>query len=411
MRFISGLFIALTAAVLLSCNGNKTALLWTDRPEFALYGEYFNTDQNQYKVEVRYFDNPVMELRNSNNNPDIIVGSWLKNTSTGIYFKSLERHFGANKLSRNDFYPRLLAIGRIERNQYLLPISFNAPAMIFAKNNGEELSNPFTIGFEEIREKGREYNVEKGGIYSRMGFSPLWDEEFLHVTATLFNTSFREATPLAWDSNALNRSMAFIYNWTNEINSNNQAEGEFTFKYFFEPPAKLIQSERILFSYMDSSTFFTLNEGNKNNLDFRWIAEQNNIPLAEGSVYIGLVKKGKASKAAAAFIYWFFRIDTQRQLLENSKANRMDETIFGICGGFSALRQVTEQVFPKFYPGLLGRMPPVDYLAPANNLPGNWKTLKERVILPYLHDRARAARADEVYPLERRLADWFRVNR
>jgi hypothetical protein len=173
----------------------------------------------------------------------------------------------------------------------------------------------------------------------------------------------------------------------------------------------MVQSGRILFTYMESSAFFTLSEDSRGSLDFRWIAEQNTIPLIEGSVYLGLPKKGKSPKAAKAFVQWFFRIETQRQLLESSRANRMDETVFGICGGFSALYPVTEQIFPKFYPDLLGHMPPAELLSPANTLPGNWTVLKERIILPYLRDHARNAQTNDVYPLEKRISDWLRVNR
>ena len=411
MCFFRHAFLLFFAAILLSCNGNKAALIWTDRPEFAFYGEYFNTSQDQYKVEIRYFDSPATELLNSNIRPDIVAGSWLKNAYTGTYFKTLGSFFGANKISKDVFYPQLLAKGTIDNSQYLLPVSFNAPALIFAKNKGEGISNPFTIGFDELKKISMEYNTANRGAFTQMGFSPLWDNDFLFIIATLFNASFREAAPLAWDTGALDRSMHFVYDWTNEVNTNNQAVEDFTFKYFFEPPAKLAQSGRILFSYMGSSDFFTLKEDVRGSLDFRWLAEGNRIPLTEGSVFLGLPKKGKSPKAAAAFVRWFFRLDTQNQLLENARTNRVSETVFGICGGFSALRPVTEQIFPRFYPDLLGHMPPAEFLSLADVLPGNWAVLKERIILPYLHDRARTEQASEVYPLERRIADWMRVNR
>jgi hypothetical protein len=409
-RFWAVLF-ALSSLALLSCGGTRTALLWTDRPDFALYAEYFNSSQNQYKVEVRYFEYPAAALKTAETYPDIVVGSWLKSASTRVFFRSMNGFLGNGKIPAGAFYPRLLAMGRIDRTQYLLPVAFNIPAAIFAKEKGEQLSNPFTIGFEELKQLGKAYNSESRGAYTRMGFSPLWDDDFLYLIASLFNTSFREASPLAWDQAALDRAMKFVYDWTREINTNVQAEEDFTFKYFFEPPAKLVQSGRILCTYMRSNTLFTLAEERRSSLDFRWIAEQNTIHLSDGSVYMGLPKKGKSSRAAAAFVRWFFRSDTQRLLLEKSKANRLLENSFGIGGGFSALRPVTEQIFPQFYPSLLGHMPPGDFLSPANILPSNWTVLKERIIFPYLHDRARIAAKEDVYPLERRIADWLRANR
>ena len=410
MRFFTGC-VCFFAVIFYSCGGSKTIQIWTDCPEIAFYGEYFNSTQNQYKAAVRYYEYPAEEMENAEQSPDIIAGRWIKNVSIASNFKSLDDLFGAKKLSRNVFYPRLLAVGRIDRYQYLLPVSFNIPALIFLSGRENEFSNPFTVNFAEIKNLSKNYNTELKGAYTRMGFSPLWSDDFLLVTAILFGASFREDSPLAWDSHALDTSMNFVYNWTHEINTNNQMEGDFTFKYFFEPPEKLIQSGRILFSYMSSNNLFTLKEDVKNNLDFRWIMEDNKIPITEGTVYMGIPKKSKSQKAAMVFMQWFFRVENQRQLLDYCKSKRINESVFGICNGFSALSPVTEQIFPQFYPVLLGSMPPSENLIPRNSLPVNWSVIKDRVVLPYLHDRARAVNSDEIPPLEKRLNDWIRMNR
>ncbi|MDR2596527.1 MAG: hypothetical protein LBC76_04310 [Treponema sp.] len=403
--------ILFLTALLLSCGEIKTAQIWTDRPELAVYCEYFNTIQNKYKVSVKYFEFPAMELEKSNNIPDIIVGSWLKNSHTGLYFNSIDSIFGAKKLSRSVFYPKLLAIGKIQRNQYLLPVSFNIPALIFSKDRDQDISNSFTIDFNDIKTLGKDYNVESRGAYTRMGFSPSWDNNFLFTVAVLSGASFSEASPVTWDSNALENSIDEIYRWTREINSNYQAEEDFIFKYFFEPPEKLIQSKRILFWYMDSRDLFTLSNDNMKNLDFRWVIENENVPINEDMVFLGIPKKAKSRKAARVFIQWFFRTGTQHTLMEYCRKNRINENVFGICGGFSALSSVTEQIFPLFYPELLGRMPPSENFMPPNMLPANWVAIKERVILPYLNDRAHSERTEDIYPLEKRLSDWMRTNK
>jgi ABC-type glycerol-3-phosphate transport system substrate-binding protein len=410
----------------LSCNNNNTAVLWSDRPEFAFYGEYFNASQDQYKVETRYYDYPALKLADvfskgkfqfpgisgsKRESPDIVAGSWLKSASTRAYFKPLNGYFKDRSLEKEAFYPRLLSMGNIDDKQYLLPVSFNAPMIIFASDKADLISNPFTVDFNEMKKLGKSYNAETRGVYTRMGFSPVWDDNFLFVAATLLNASFREAQPLAWDAPALERAMEFIFEWILEANSSIQAVDDFTFKYYYNPPAKLALSGRILLSYMDSDIFFTLAEDQRSRLDFRWLAEEDTIPLNERSVYLGLVKNGRAPKAAEAFLRWFFNPQTQRGLLEKSVQLHIQETSFGIAGGFSAMRPVTEQIFPLFYPDLLRHMPPQEFLSPANILPSNWMALKERVVLPYLHDRARQPDNNDILPLERRLADWQRVNR
>ncbi|MCL2808490.1 MAG: hypothetical protein FWD24_00330 [Treponema sp.] len=402
--------IFLLSVILISCGDVKTAQIWTDRPEFALYGEYFNTVQNQYKVSVKYVEFPTAEL-NRANSPDLIIASWLKNSSTGIYFRSIDNIFGTNKVSRNSFYTRLLAVGRIDRDQFLLPVSFNIPALIFSKDREHELSNQFTINFDEIKILSKNFNRLSRGAYTQLGFSPLWNDNFLLTVAVLDGASFREGEPLAWDSSALERSMFFINDWTNVINTSHQMEEDFTFKYFFEPPERLIKSGRILFTYMESSDLFLLNDESKNILDFRWIMERNRIPITEDSVYMGIPKWAKSQQAARAFIIWFYNTENQRLLLEYSRANRINENIFGICGGFSALSSVTEQIYPLFYPELLGRMPPSENFMQPNILPHNWVAIKERVVLPYLYDRARNENTSQIAPLERRLVDWMRLNR
>jgi hypothetical protein len=387
------------------------AVLWTDRPEFALYAENFNTGQNRYKIEARYFESPAQKLADTKEYPDIVAGSWLKSASTRTLFRPLDKLLKDQSVDPGAFYARLLALGRIEDKQYLFPVSFNIPALVFSRENSDLLSSFFVAGLEEIKSAGKEYNLKTNGSFSRMGFSPAWNNEFLFITATLFNASFREASPLAWNPQALDQAVFYLREWIQEANTGVEAEDDFVFKYFYDPPSKLVIAGRILFTYMDSSRFFTLGEEQRSSLDFRWIAEHDTIPLSEDTTYFGICKAGKAQKAALAFTRWFFREETQRNFLEQSRANRLNETVFGIANGFSALRTVTEQVFPQYYPGLLGRMPPETFLAPSNILPGNWTALKEKVILPYLYDRIRGPGEKEARSLERSLADWFRVNR
>jgi len=407
--FFTGIFCILFSACFL--NENTAAVLWTDRPEFVFYGEQFNASQSKYKVEVHYYESPAQKLTESENFPDIAVASWLKSASTRQLFRPLDDLFPRDSGEWSYFYPRLLALGKIDGKQYLLPVSFNIHAMVFASGQSQIMSNPFTINMEEIKELGKAYNTVTNGVYTRMGFTPSWNDEFLFLAATLFNVGFRESAPIAWDPAALERSIVWIQRWITEANTSLQAEDDFIFKYCYDPPARLVSGGRILFAFMDSSELFILPEERRVNLDFRWIAENQSITLDEGAVYYGIHKNTRAKNAALAFTRWFFRTDTQRLLLETSSSKRFLETSFGIGGGFSAMRTVTEQIFPLFYPSLLGRMPPESFLTPHAILPRNWMTIKERVILPYLRDRIRHNSADEIRSLERRITDWNRLSR
>ena len=388
---------------------SNTAILWTDRPEFAFYAQYFNISQSRYKVEVRYFESPSRRLTESSGYPDIVAASWLKSSSTRSSFRPISGII--SREARASFYPQLLSMGHIDRRQRLLPVSFNIPAIIFAQNISDPPLDPFTIELEEIRERARAHNVSSGGEYTRMGFNFSASEEFLFITATLFGAGFREASPIAWDSQALEQSLAWAQRWITEVNTSVHAEDDFAYKYFFDPPEKQVNSGRVLYSYMDSARFFTLPEEHRVNLDFRWLAANSRIPVDERAVYLGIHKRARARKAAEAFTRWFFQAETQGLLLEAGRGYRLHESSFGIAGGFSSMRTVTEQIFPHFYPSLFGRLPPQSYLFPANILPRNWISVKERVILPYLGERIRLTSRENIRPLEWRIADWYRLNR
>ena len=412
-------FPVLAITSLFSCAifENSTVILWTDRPEFALYGEYFNAAQNRYKVEIRYFEAPAQRLVETGEYPDIVAATWLTSASTRSLFRPLDDLLKKGDLDESSFYQRLLSLGKIDNRQYLLPVNFNIPALIFASSSrrgddfAQPYSNPFTIEMEEIKEHGKAHNTQTGGVYTRMGFSLSTNDEFLFLAAILHGANFREAAPIAWESQALEQSVRYVNEWITEANTSVQMEDDFAFKYFFDPPDKLVNSGRILFTYMDSSRFFTLPEERRTNLDFRWIAAREMIPIDEWGVYYGIHRRTRALSGAKAFTRWFFTTETQKLLLEAEKSKRTTEISFGIAGGFSAMRTVTEQVFPQFYPDLLGRIPPENYLSPPNILPRNWISVKERVILPYLRERIRSSSRDDVRALERRVSDWYRLNR
>lgn len=418
------LLATLAVAFLGSCElfEPKVALLWTDRPEFFSYAETFNASQSVYKLEIEYRASPARALAQAKPGnkdeayPDLVAGSWLKGAATRVHFQPLDYLFEDLRLSEGAFYPRLLALGNIDGKQYLLPVSFNLPALLFSRKNTELVSDPFVLGPSRIRELGAAYNRERNGTYDRMGFSPRWGGTFLFTMASLQGAAFKEGSPIAWNGDALDKTVDYVRSWTTEANGSMAAEDDFEFKYLYDPAPKLAESGRVLFAYSTSDSFFTLGEETRGALDFRWIAEANAITVEEGATYIGLAKKGSSRAAAEAFLQWFYKSETQRALLEEAKKIRTTDASFGIAGGFSAIRSVTEQVFPQFYPGLLGHVPPADYLEPPNILPEDWATLRERVVIPYLMDRCSSPAGTEKgdgtgpYALQERLKEWYRQN-
>ncbi|MDR2803933.1 MAG: hypothetical protein LBB22_06570 [Treponema sp.] len=401
------IFLLLLFFLISACSEfeDKAAVLLTDRPEFAFYAEQFNFNQDKYKIEVIYKNNVAEDIYDKNNVPDIIAGSWLKSAATLKNWRNLTFLFKENPELEKSFYPALLALGKFDKKQYLVPVSFNLPVIVFSENNSQLISNSVTIELEEIKKLGKDFNEEKNKIYTRIGFSPLWNN-FLFEIATIFNVSFKEDSPLYWNEEALSEAVLYARNWVDE-NGGLKAEDDFYYKYFFDTLSKLVTANRILFAYMKSSDFFTMPPETLANMDFRMLSGSGLIPVSESSVYYGLHKKGRAKSAARAFTVWFFNEDTQQLLLAKSREKHLTDTIFGIANGFSAINTVNENIFPIYYPTLLGHMPPAGQLAVPNILPKNWIEIKERVVIPYLRD---ASRSTNTMPLKQRLNDWLRIH-
>ena len=405
---MKALWTLILALMLISCSNDEIVrlVIWTDRPELAFYTEFFNASQERYKAEVRYFENPAQHLGDPGEQPDIVIAAWLNSVSVRSFFRPLDDYFIGKGLDRLSFYSELLALGNAESSQLLLPVSFNLPALVF---QGNASSDPFIIELEEIRERSMAYNAVANREYTRLGFSPLSSDDFLYLTAVLHGAAFRDALPIIWNQQAVESAVSWLREWYGSDSTAVRMDDDFSLKYYFEPPDRLLKSGMVLYTYTDSSRFFTLSDEQRMNLNYRWIGHNGRIPLNDDCVFFGISQNTAAEKAVETFTLWFFSEETQRQLLEISREKRLNEMYFGIAGGFPAMRTVTEQILPRFYPGLLGHLPPENLLSPPNVLSSNWMVIRERAIVPYLQERIRQTQG--VRPLDQRINDWNRFSR
>ena len=77
---------------------------------------------------------------------------------------------------------------------------------------------------------------------------------------------------------------------------------------------------------------------------------------------------------------------------------------FGIGDGFSSLSVVNQRDFPRYYPVLLGKLPPAANLLYAKSLPTDWDDLKTNVILPWMRQAVLSSSGGQ--ELENRLKAW-----
>lgn len=391
-----------------SPSNKHIAVMWTNQSEFASYVELFNASQNRHRIVVEYKENPAGELISSKKGPDLVVGPWLKGEKARSRLIPTDYLFTELRLNSRHFYSALLDLGNIRGRQYLLPVSFNLPSLIFSTENRQLIENDFFLSLDQVQRLSRTFNAQTGGVYAKMGFSPRWNSEFLYLTARMFNARFEEGDSLvSWNKTGLTEATAYIQEWT-KMNGSAQAEADFQFKYLYDPPYRIVTGGRSLFAYIPSDELLILPQDKLANIDFRWIVRDNTTPVRDDIIYMGICRNATGLDAAEAFIIWFYHEENQRRLLERSRSMGTMNHSFGISGGFSAIRAVNERTYPRFYPALLGHLPPPDSLGIPRILPNNWKTLKSEIIIPALEEavlpQSPATKADTI--LSDRLALW-----
>lgn len=383
------LFVVL-GFLLTGCGNQKnTSVLMTSHAEFAAYAEIFNASQDVYRIEPVYEKNPVRTMQTGTRYADLVIGEYLNSSAVLKSFTALDGLFkhdptGRRGINPEFFYPKLLAAGKRGDDQYLLPVSFNLPAFMFKNEAGSKAPESFYLSLETIKQMSTDFNKRSKPGFTVMGFSPLWNTEVLYLKTLLFNTAYHELPDgsLAWNDDRLKDAIAYTRDWIATVNGGPLYEEDFKDKYLYDPGYKLILNDRIMFYYTDLRSFFSIPADKRELLDFRWIAREDQIPVAEDILFAGIPRQARSTKAAMAFLKWFFIPETQQKLLEYTQANML--RFFGIGDGFSSLAVVNETYFPRVYPALVGHIPPASFLKFPQSLPADWERIKAELLKPWL---------------------------
>lgn len=386
---IKSLLVILSLFFIASCKKQnlETLILWTDNVEFASYVELFNASQQETKIAVVYKSELLDDLNISKTekSPDLLVGSYLLPGIKKRLFKSISNVF-SDSLKKEHFYKELLNIGKKGNTQYLLPVSFNIGALVFDINNSEYIETTNTITFDQIKEISEKFNyVGKDSIYRRMAFAPQWNPEFLYLTLVSKGVTFTiEKGNLKFNIPLYENICNYLSDWTKSINTSNNDETDFAFKYLYTPFNKQVLQQKSLFAYTTSNNLLSLSEDELNKIDFRWFVENQKAPVKEDIAMIGIYKKSKNKKAALKFIRWFMNKDSQEQMIVRRLKMGLDTSTFGIANGFSSLIKVNEQVLPIYYKALLAKTPAENIpKAPSEYLP-QWNNIKREILIPHL---------------------------
>lgn len=417
--------LALLSAVLLtgtftSCK-QKTdnIVIWSSSREFASYVEAFNASHQNTKAILVYKEEPAASLPPSRNelSPDIVVGSWLKNSSTKKYFNSIDSIIKADKEGKIDpsiFYKTLFEYGKIGENSYLLPVSFNLPMVVFGNANEDLVGQDHLIGLESLKTSAAEFNSKNGsGDYTTMGYGASWNPELIYEFSKLRGTDYEEhGKNFSYEKEKLNEVITELSEWSKETNTSTTSELDFQFKYLFTPGYKQVTSGRCLYTFLTSDNFFKLKEEQVNELSFRWLGEEKKIPVEDDIVMIGLYRHSKNVREAEEFIIWLLKEQTQKELIERRNAMNLNTATFGLAGGFSSIRSVNETILPVYYRTMLENLPAEENLVLPNILPDTWLGIKQEVILPFIKDAVVNDREEdsEFLTMEQRISNWNKSN-
>ena len=384
-------FAALVSLPLLSgcfLIDENTAKLWTDIPEVAAYVEIFNASQTDYRVELVYAETPAdYDELTSDSAPDIVISENLASNSVINAFAPLDKMIEKELFSPVKLYPELYSLGCREDVPYVLPVSFNIPAIMFRQDTLSAEPDGLTLSPEDLKTEAEIFNEGSTERFRVKGFAPSWQPDFILYNAFISGSSFSETAEgsLIWNENLLQESIDFCRDWTENINSGYQEEEDFTLTYCYDPGYKLLNAGRIGFYFTTLRDFYTIPADDRAGIDLIWLGAESRIPVGEDIVYAGIPSASRKKKAAREFMIWLLDEDTQKELLESSQFKR--SRVFGICGGLSSLYAVNEFTMPEYYRRLIGRVPPVEYLDFPDNLPSYWASARNDVIIPWLQDQ------------------------
>ncbi len=354
--------------------------LWTNRAEFAAYIENYNSFQNKYKVEVIYRENPGLELERTKEKPDIVIGEYLNSPMLIDKFRSLDSLFKKEKLKSDVFYSRALALGDSGNNQKLLPLSFNLPAVVFRKELGSGIKSGLVISLEELRKESFSFNRMKGKKVVAIGYSPLWNRDFLYLSAQLMGSRIREgdAGKVLFDEGGVKKANQYLESWFSQENYGYEVQRFFTDKYLVVPKYKLILENRIHFMLSSSSELLNIPEEKRESLDFRWLSRNNRIPVEDDMLFVGVYSEARNARGALDLIEWLFREDTQEKLVKMNLSKRIKA--FGIGNGFSVIKVVNDKLIPRYNGLFLGHIPPESFLQFPERMPPDWQAVKKRFV-------------------------------
>jgi len=357
------------------------------------------------RVEIQYQETPSQAVLDGIR-ADLVVGEWLASPAVMDRFETLGDLVKPGRIDPSWFYGGLVSMGSRDNRPVLVPVSFSLPAVVFYKPGMQaELSSMF-MPVDTLKSLSRAFNAAgKTGGFTALGFSPLWNKDFLDAEALLFGARFRpgrNGLP-GWDQDGLSKVVDFTRTWLSEVNGGASADEAFSSRNLVQPWYKLLTGRKTLFELASFTDYYALPEEKRRDLDFRWLSQANTIPVMEDVLFAGVLASARNKGGAKTFLEWFCSPAVQRSLLDVNQSRRIG--VFGVTNGFPSFKSINEKELPQKYPFLLGRIPSESFLTFPETLPDNWLRARDEVIRPWI---SQTASGDEARPLDKKLDEWLK---
>ncbi|MBN1523413.1 MAG: hypothetical protein JW904_02915 [Spirochaetales bacterium] len=392
------IFVATCIFLLLtffSCSvaiGNHTVTLWTNKEEIISFVEEYNNSQVKYKVQVFFRESPIEDLLHSEITPDLIFAENLDTPLALSKIEPLSLLFYKDAIKPEQLYPDLRNMFARPDARTVIPFSFNLPVIIYKKDSIPESADT-AIDINALRTISVQFNKKSGSTVQSIGFSPLWNTDFLISGSMLFGCNFHadSSGKMLYQEDALKSYIDYIQAWISESAFGYKAERYFTDRYLYDAAYNLVDSpdnspSRTGFAFMLSNDLIRIPAPKDKKINFRWLSKDSIIPVNDRILYFGVIKNAVNRTGAYDFLKWAFDADVQIRVMTLNKQRKTG--YFGTAGGLSTIPRVNAVAFTQLYPQLDSHLPNPASLVFPPPLPANWQTLKRDVIFPWIVDMA-----------------------
>ncbi|MDC7223429.1 MAG: hypothetical protein PQJ60_06775 [Spirochaetales bacterium] len=359
--------------LLFSCGNRGYSLLTvlTDQKDMVLISEYYNKIQDDTRLILIYDDYISLEDIVTEK-PDLVIGKDLNS----VLFRS---NFLPVSLPEG-IYPVLSGDLNGKGETELIPLAFDLPVIVYSAGRDDL---PLMMDGEDLRREGMVRNRESEGEFVHMGFSPLWNPEFLYWYLRGEKVSFYEDGEFSYDQDRLSAQINDVRDWVEMVNGNLEKERAFSEKYRYIPDYKLLQKGTIDFVPMTFSRYSGLPGKETALMAYSWFGDGEHInPI--NCLYGGIPKESNYEDRAEQFLRWLVSVEGQKELIQYKGVASPG---FALFDRFSSLERINRLHLPLVFSDKLGnRIFLAEQLGTPPLEPENWSAVKGQVLDPWLNE-------------------------